>query len=43
VPICDYWIIIDNSMAPYKIIAEGYKNLDKEVYDLETYNKIVQL
>jgi predicted ABC-type ATPase len=43
VPICNYWIIIDNSRAPYKVIAEGFKNLDSEIYDQETYNKIVKL
>jgi predicted ABC-type ATPase len=25
-PICDYWLIIDNSDSPFKVIAEGFKN-----------------
>lgn len=24
-PICDYWLIIDNSRPPFQIIAEGFK------------------
>jgi len=24
-PICDYWIIIDNSENPHRLIAEGLK------------------
>jgi len=28
-PICDYWMIFDNSQVPTNIIAEGYS--DKEI------------
>ena len=27
--VCDYWIIIDNSDNPYKVVAEG--KLDQEI------------
>jgi predicted ABC-type ATPase len=31
--ICDYWIVIDNSGTPYKLIAEGGLNLSHTIYD----------
>lgn len=40
-PICDYWIIIDNSLSQFKTIAEGFKNEDIEVYYNDIYNKII--
>jgi predicted ABC-type ATPase len=43
IPICDYWIIIDNSKPPFQIIAEGFKNENIEINDQITYNKILKL
>ena len=40
--ICDYWMLIDNSEHPMQIIAEGFKNIDNEIYNHLTYNKIIQ-
>lgn len=40
IPICDYWIFIDNSEHPYKFIAEGFSNLQSTVYDNEIWEKI---
>src|ERR1035437_799142 len=31
IPVCDYWIIVDNSISPFKIIAEGNKTKNIEV------------
>ena len=42
-PLCDYWIIIDNSEPPFKVVAEGFKLEDIEIYDQITYNQIVRL
>ena len=39
-PICDYWMIFDNSEIPSKIIAEGVKNLEFEIYDNEKFNTL---
>ncbi|PVY37903.1 zeta toxin family protein [Pontibacter virosus] len=36
IPICDYWIIIDNSQTPYNIVAEG-----QEEQVLKIQNQIV--
>lgn len=40
-PICDYWMIYDNSNPPSSIIAEGYHDQDIEVYKPEIYNQIL--
>jgi predicted ABC-type ATPase len=41
-PICDYWMIIDNSEPPFQIIAEGFKTENIEINNQITYNKIVK-
>lgn len=40
-PICDYWLIFDNSEHPSVMIAEGIKNADTKVYSLDIYNQII--
>lgn len=40
-PICDYWLIFDNSEHPSVMIAEGFKNTGKKVYSLGIYNQII--
>jgi len=42
-PICDYWLIIDNSEPPFQIIAEGFKTENIEIYNQVIYNQIVKL
>ena len=42
-PICDYWMIIDNSEPPFQIIAEGIKNENIEIANQDIYNKIIKL
>lgn len=39
-PSCDYWMITDNSMQPMQIIAKGFKNERKEIYNPVIYNKL---
>lgn len=41
-PICDYWIIIDNSEQPFNIVAEGFKTENIEIKNQVTYNQIVK-
>jgi len=41
--ISDYWMIIDNSLPPYKLVAEGTKMNISEVHIPETFNQIVKL
>ena len=42
-PICDYWLIIDNSEPPFQIIAEGIKIEKIEINNQIIYNQIVKL
>ncbi len=39
-PICDYWMITDNSMSPMEVIAKGFKNEKKEVFNQVIYKKL---
>lgn len=41
-PICNYWLIIDNSEPPFEIVAEGFKTGNIEIVNQITYNKIVK-
>lgn len=40
IPITDYWMIIDNSENPFKLIAEGNSNSDKQIHDNFIWSKI---
>lgn len=39
-PVCDYWMITDNSLSPMEVIAKGFKNEKKEIYNPVIYNKL---
>jgi predicted ABC-type ATPase len=39
-PICDYWMIFDNSAAPSNFIAEGYLNGEIAINDTVTFEKL---
>ena len=39
-PISDYWMITDNSMSPMEVIAKGFKNDKREVYNLDIFTKL---
>ena len=39
-PICERWILADNSQIPFRVIAEGSKDDLITIKDQETYNKI---
>ncbi len=43
IPICNDWIIIDNSDFPLKIIAEKTRNENIKIYDNPIYSKITGL
>lgn len=40
IDICDYWIVIDNSINPYKFIAEGGINIPVTIYHNDIWKKI---
>ena len=39
-PICDYWMITDNSMSPMEVIAKGFKDEKKEIFNQAIYKKL---
>lgn len=43
VPLCDRWILADNSKVPFRVIAEGFKNDVISIKDPETYEKIREM
>jgi predicted ABC-type ATPase len=42
-PICDYWLIIDNSEPPFQVIAEGFKKENIDIHNQIIFNKILKL
>jgi predicted ABC-type ATPase len=40
IPVCDYWILINNSENPFKVIAEGLKDTELDIKDRLIWNKI---
>jgi predicted ABC-type ATPase len=43
IPISDYWLLIDNSEPPYRIIAEGFRKETIEISNQNIFNQIVKL
>lgn len=39
-PVCERWILADNSQIPFRVIAEGSKESVTNIRDKETYNMI---
>lgn len=40
IPICDYWIVIDNSQTPYNIVAEGQEDQELKVQNQTIWDKL---
>jgi len=40
IPVCDYWMIVNNSEGPMILVAEGLKNIEIEIKDITIWNKI---
>ena len=40
---CDFWMLIDNSNPPSKVIAEGNTRENIKVWDQKIYDKIIQI
>ena len=40
IPICDYWMIFDNSMTPSDLIADGYSDKEIEIKKNSTFELI---
>ncbi|MBX0334895.1 zeta toxin family protein [Pontibacter sp. HSC-14F20] len=43
IPICDYWIIIDNSQTPYNIVAEGQQEQELKIQSQSVWEKLKEL
>jgi predicted ABC-type ATPase len=43
IPICDYWMIFNNSVSPSVLIAEGYSNKEVDIKNISTFDMIKQL
>lgn len=43
IPICDYWIIIDNSTTPYQFVAEGFKTKIIKIHNEIIYSNIIKI
>lgn len=41
IPLCEYWMIINNSTIPQELIAEGGKSMEPKIYNKTTYNKLI--
>ena len=39
-PVCDYWMLADNSMPPMEVIAKGFKQDKIEITNEIIYNKL---
>jgi predicted ABC-type ATPase len=40
VHLCDYWLVIDNSSSPYKLVCEGSRSIQQKVFDNDLWIKI---
>ncbi len=40
IPICDYWMVVNNSEGPFYLIAEGLKDSEIEIKDVSIWNRI---
>jgi predicted ABC-type ATPase len=43
IPICDYWMIFNNSVSPSVLIAEGYSDKELDIKIINTFDTIKQL
>lgn len=43
IPVCDYWIVIDNSQTPYNIVAEGQEEQELKVQNQTVWEKLKEL
>ena len=40
IPVCDYWMVLNNSITPFQLISEGLQNNETEIKD--TWDKIIK-
>ncbi len=42
IPVCDYWMVVNNSVTPFQLIAEGLQNTEIEIQEQTIWNNIKQ-
>lgn len=40
IPICDYWMLFDNSRLPSSLIAEGYTDLETDIKNISIFESL---
>jgi len=40
IPICDYWMITDNSLSPMEVIAKGFRSGEKDINNAIIFDKL---
>ena len=40
IPVCDHWMITDNSLSPMEVIAKGFKDGERDISNAIVYNKL---
>ena len=40
IPVCDYWMVINNSISPFQLIAEGIQNNEIEIKEKTIWDMI---
>ena len=40
IPICDYWMLFDNSRLPSFLIAEGYTDLETDIKNISIFESL---
>ena len=43
IPVCDYWLVVDNSNSPFIMIADGNKTKNINIFNQQIYNQIITL
>ncbi len=43
IPICDYWLVVDNSQESPEIISEGIKDLELEIFNEQIWTTIKEV
>jgi predicted ABC-type ATPase len=42
IPVCDYWMVLNNSVTPFQLISEGLQNNKIEVKEKVIWDKIIK-
>jgi predicted ABC-type ATPase len=42
IPVCDYWMVLNNSVTPFQLISEGLQNNKIEIKEKVIWDKIIK-